>query len=202
MLGMLPNPERRKLSAEDLTQVQTVTTDRLRAMVDDLSRDAWLIGLDWYWHAHKEARSLGQRVGMPTEAVAAVIAVLSPRCSWENNLDDARLMLDDGLDNGFFAFNANVAKAAWILEGVDASSVLGGRKVRAFWRNIANPEGSLDVTLDTHMSDLLDLPNDKYLQRAGVYDAISAAFRIVAEEHAILPHQLQAALWVQKRDDV
>jgi hypothetical protein len=162
--------------------------------------------LDWYFEAHRTAKALGKEHGLSTRSVAGIIAAMSPRCSWENNLDDTRLILESGENNGFFSFEDGVGKALWIIDGEDPDTVLGGRKVRSFWRNIADPDGSLDVTLDSWMGRCLTLPaggrhaEQGYLDRAGVYDAIADGFRTVAADHAVMPHQLQASLWLAERE--
>jgi hypothetical protein len=190
----------------DAGTVTTVTVNRLRKIVDTIDHETWKAGMAWYETANAEARALAAKHGVPSDTVAAIIAALSPRCNWANNLDDTRLLLEDGPDNGFFAFDANVGKADAILNaGFDVDTTLGGRKVRAFWRNIADPYGSLDVTLDSWMGRALDVPADRahgeqsYLDRAGVYDAISNGFRTVADDHGIMPNQLQAAIWLAER---
>jgi hypothetical protein len=193
----------RRLDADTVT---TVTVNRLRKIVDTIDHETWKAGMAWYAKANGEARAMANDHGLGTWETAAIIAVLSPRCSWENNLDDARLLLEHGEDNGFFAFESNVVKALWIIEGVDPDSVLGGRKVRSFWQNIADPYGSLDVTLDSWMGRALGVPatgshaEQGYLDRAGVYDAISEGFRQVAEDHGVMPNQLQAAIWLHERE--
>jgi hypothetical protein len=134
-----------------------------------------------------------------------MIAALSPRNSWEGNVDDCEALLEDD-DAITRAFGPNQHKAEWIKMGSDPDLILGGRKVRAFYRNIAFPHSSLDVTLDSWMGRALGLPSHTnhgeqgYLARAGVYDRLSDGFRIVAEDHAVMPHQLQAAIWLDQRE--
>ena len=205
---MFPNPPRRGLTAEELDQVTTTTTDRLRKMVDRLDRSDWQEGMAWYFEAHSIAQGIGRLYGCGVTKAAGVIATLSPRIAWETNVDEAREIFEYGEDWGYVSLRRNVDKALWLTEPeVDndyAERLISGRKVRAFYRNIRYPATSLDVTLDGWMYDALNLPvtdngNPKYLERRGVYDAISDGFRIVAADHGILPHQLQAAIWLSVR---
>ena len=85
--------------------------------------------------------------------------------------------------------------------------MLGGRKVRSFYRNIAFPTSSHDVTLDTWMLHAL-VPDEYYahlatsysfLSRAGVYDAVSDAIREIADDRGELAHEVQATIWIHVR---
>ena len=185
----------RGLSSEELDTLTTNTVTQLEALTDRLTHDQWIDGMEWYQLAHGLSQRWSQEHKLPFDYVAGIIAALSPRIQWEVNLADAKSILEDGEQASTAAFGPNVVKALWILDGTDPESELGGRKVRSFYRNIADPYASLDVTLDSWMMGLLK-HNPKFLERKGTYDAISEAFRIVAEQHCVLPHQLQAALWI------
>ncbi len=191
-----PDGGGRKLSDRDLAHVSAVVERKLmNAYISDAS---WAEGLRWYQDAHQYARRLADEYDRTVEDMAYVIAVLSPMNRWEQNKLDARSMLDTGTCG---ALPLGVDRAFDIIanrrRGVD---VAGGRKVRAFGANIANPHSSLDVTLDTWMVQFLNI-DINYLQRKGVYDAISAAFRRVAARMGVMPHQLQAAVWIEGRGD-
>ncbi len=185
----------RGLSPEELDTLTSDTVAQLETLTDRLTHDQWADGMEWYQLAHGLSHRWAQEHKLPFDYVAGIIAALSPRTQWEVNLADAKSILEDGEQASTAAFGPNVVKALWILDGTDPESELGGRKVRSFYRNIADPYGSLDVTLDTWMASILGF-KWKFLERKGTYDAISEAFRIVAERHCVLPHQLQAALWI------
>jgi len=195
-----PEAPRRGLTADEITQVESLTTDRLRAMLPRL-RDHWQTGLYWYEDAHRIAQSIGRLFGCSVTTAAGVLAALSPRIGWETNQDESKHVFEYGEDWGYVALRANVDKALDIIDGADPEHRLGGRKVRSFYRNILDPYGSLDVTLDGWMAYVLDLPKGhKYLERRRVYDAIADGFRTVAAEHGIMPHQLQATVWLSVRN--
>ena len=195
-----PTP-RHGLNGDELASVTDTVADRLRSIVDRLDHETWTLGMSWYGNANAYARTLSAEYDVPYEYAAGIIAALSPRVSWADNLKGADSILADGEQASTMALGVNVVKALWIENGSDPDSILGGRKVRSFWRNISQPYSSLDVTLDGHMVNALGLPSHRYLERKGVYDAIADAFRTVAEEHGILPHQLQAAVWIHVRGD-
>lgn len=191
----------RGLDRVELEDITWVVVGKTRSWSYWLTHDEWLEGMSWYERANNRARRLSDQFNVPFAHIAGIIAALSPRISWEDNLKGANSILTDGEQASTMALGANVVKALWIGDGTDPDNILGGRKVRSFWLNISQPHNSLDVTLDNHMVKALDLPSHRYLERKGVYDAISDGFRIVAEEHGILPHQLQAAMWIHVRGE-
>jgi hypothetical protein len=99
------------------------------------------------------------------------------------------------------ALGENILKAERLLDGEDPEDVLGGRKVRSFWRNIYAPSNSLDVTIDSWMLKLLapEAKSYNWLARKGVYDALADGVRDAAEALGCRPHELQAALWIHAR---
>ena len=183
------------LSHDELATLTTNTVAQLETLTDALTHDEWAGGEEWYQLANQLCNEWALDHGLRFDYVAGIIAALSPQIQWEVNLADAQSILKDGERASTAAFGPNVVKALWILDGTDPESELGGRKVRSFYQNIAYPYHSLDVTLDSWMAGMLG-HNPKFLERKGTYDAISDAFRIVAERHCVLPHQLQAALWI------
>ena len=96
-------------------------------LVADPASDAW------YLHANELASTMA-----PAAEAAGVIAALSPMVSWSNNERLARYALLHGRAIGHFP--ANCAKANRIMYGEHPLSVLGGHKVRAFYRCILDPE--------------------------------------------------------------
>lgn len=199
-----PIAPRRKFTPDELAQITSVTVDRLHAMLPDLTAGEWEDGRTWYVAAHGTARGMARLYGCGTSTAAAVIAALSPRIAWETNVDEAHECFVYGDDWGYAALRANVDKALDIIAGSDPEDRLGGRKVRSFYRNIIDPYGSLDVTLDGWMATALDLPlydngNVPILQRKGGYDAVAEGFRLVADELGVMPHQLQATVWLHHR---
>ena len=200
-ISRYPDPPRKALTGEQLQEVTDATVERLHELIGFIDQDTWHEGMTWYFEASRLAHNFGQLFNIGKQHVSAIIAALSPRVNWDANIDDAKLLLETGDEYGYMALGANVSKALWLRDGDNPDKVLGGRKVRSFYRNIYRPTTSLDVTLDAWMMFALDKTLDyKYLERKGTYDAISEGFRIVAGERGIMPHQLQAALWIHVRN--
>lgn len=197
-----------RMSEAQLERLRQDVTVQAASLAADLTSEEWASGIGWYGTAHAEALRLAMQAGVTVHVAAGVIAALSPRMRWVDNLQDARKMLVDG-DRfyGMMALPSNILKAIRIIDGEDPETVLGGRKVRSFYRNILFPVTSLDVTQDVWFLRHV-VPAEwtngytqyaHFLGRKGVYDAIAEAIRDLADDFAVLPHQLQAALWVQAR---
>jgi hypothetical protein len=92
-------------------------------------------------------------------------------------------------------FNANKEKALKVLNKQtpinDIRSVLSGRKVISFYNNILNPSISTTVTVDVWMYRLFNLPSNN-----ASYDLIEGVLSRYALSIGLLPHDLQAILWV------
>ena len=194
-----PVAKSRSLDRVELEDITGIVVEQLCDIIDTLDHETWVEGMAWYERANSYALKLSDKHNVPYAHVAGIIAALSPLVSWEDNLKGAHSILVDGEQASTMALGSNVVKALWISDGSDPDTILGGRKVRSFWLNISQPHNSLDVTLDNHMVRALGLPSHRYLERKGVYDAVSDGFRIVANEHGVMPHQLQAAVWIHVR---
>lgn len=197
-----------KLTTIELGAITDRVAQQATAHAIRLTGDEWRAGCEWYGDAHSQAMALAVESGSTVETASAVIAALSPRLRWEWNVQDAHraLVLGDRY-SGFRALGASILKAGRIADGGDPETVLGGRKVRSFYRNILHPTTSLDVTIDVwflrHVvpRDYLDHYSQwaHFTERLGVYDAVADAIRRVADGFGVLPSQLQAALWIQAR---
>jgi hypothetical protein len=113
-------------------------------------------GANWYGRASDAAQIIGDRYSLPMNAVAGVIAALSPNNKWERNVTDAELLCRAYVLGGHAAadkikvstYGANKIKALRILAGESPLSVLGGLKVRAFYLCIMGDSSS--VCVDGH----------------------------------------------------
>src|SRR5690606_17674341 len=93
-------------------------------------------GLAWYEEARQLARDLDP--DNPSRA-AAVIAALSPRESWTNNVRLATMAYADR-EQRLPTLQVNARKARAIMAGADPRDILTGKKTRNFWQNIAGDE--------------------------------------------------------------
>lgn len=158
-------------------------------------------GIDWYRNAHNEALLLDPG---NVRRAAGVIAALSPRVSWDNNLRLARKAYEHGEASGTLGVSCRAANA--ILAGNDPSVVLRGPKVSAFFTLIANPDDPSVVCVDRHAIDiaigrrLTDAERSVYeLNRRGLYEVFAACYRRAAKRLGVLPAWVQAATWVSWR---
>lgn len=166
-------------------------------------------GLDWYPTAHNWCEHTASEYNVTFYQVAGIVAALSPRNYWDQNLTDARQVLELGADAKPRTFRANLEKALRILscEG-DYDSVLenlgSGPKVRAFYKCIVNPDDEHEVCVDSWAKRVhLDQPYSKKVQvRDKEYSEIAEEYRQVADQAGLLPQQVQAICWVAIRNVV
>ena len=184
---------------DELQEVRDITEQTLRHLVDRVDHETWQQGMVWYQNAHAYARQIGEQYGYSIDQTAWALALLSPQNRWAQNKADLVELIETG-DCG--ALPLGTGRAALTLSGeAVGEEIAGGNKVRAFGHNIRYPHNSADVTLDTWMISALGITDARYLERRGIYHAISDAFRKVAEDHGIMPHQLQATLWIHTRGE-
>jgi hypothetical protein len=174
-------------------------------------------GKEWYNRAHRLAvqfihayqpLTLGQAIG--------VIAALSPNNKWYRNCSDAEAMIKlwhqgcDPRHAKVCTYSANKDKAARILESTDVEaieSILGGRKVTAFYRSILGHRDS--VCVDGHayavwIGERITTTATPSIGKA-LYEAIARSYCLVADRsfelcgHVLTPAQVQAITWVTYR---
>lgn len=110
-------------------------TRRILRWYDRATPEQVAEGATWYCDARTFAADLASRHGHSVEQVAALIAVLSPQCTWPQNMRAATDACDRHANSdrtlpGYTGYGANVAKAFRVLDGdLDA---LKGPKVEAF----------------------------------------------------------------------
>lgn len=159
-------------------------------------------GMFWYPTAHTFATGLATKHGITVAQAAGIVAALSPQVSWERNLVLAETLCELRTAK---TLGASVYKALAILDGADPLDVLGGPKVRAFYACILEPNTALTVCIDRHAYDVAvgQVTGDKArgsLERVGEYGRIADAYRTVANEFGVMPHQVQAVTWVSWRN--
>lgn len=158
-------------------------------------------GLVWYREAHELAQSIAQANNLTVDAVAGIIAALSPSVAWEDNIDVARELIHTGQIRTYGGYRANVRKAERILAGEAPDDVLGGNKVRSFWRLIRDGGNDTDVVVDAHAASVAD--GKHYLWRQGPvlrslkqYGFRADAYRKAAKRLGVAPHVVQASTWL------
>ncbi len=162
--------------------------------------------VSWYQNANAMLLELCFELDVDLQTLCGVVAVLSPSLRWEKNIKQAIAVVTDyhnGVTGSYMAYAANVNKAIRILDGESVLSVLGGKKVRAFFHNLLYCDISLGyVTIDRHICNILVNGRKANVSKSGdyvptpkAYDIMQNAFVSVAQEYGILPHCLQSAVW-------
>jgi len=157
-------------------------------------------GAQWYGEGENFIRSLAAQTGRDIETVAAVVAHLSPRTTWQRNLFGATMLLTTGTAPTCIA--ANVERARKALDSADPRSTFGkgAPKTRRFMANLL---GERDVvTVDVWAARVALGPRDdaeQCLSRVGVYDAIERAYIIAAQRLGVDPVTVQATTWIVAR---
>jgi hypothetical protein len=158
-------------------------------------------GIDWYQHAHTLARVLAGQHGITVDQAAGVLAALSPQLSWPRNVAYAEQFLATG---DAPVLGRSKRAAARIVAGEAPLSVPSGPKVRAFFSNIADPDGLDAVTVDRHAHDVA--VGQRYgdarrplLGRQGGYELLASAFRLAAAKVGLHPSAVQAITWLAWR---
>lgn len=148
---------------------------------------------DWYYRAHNECQTLADSHGIDTAAAAGIVAALSPRLPWAININEAYKVIV-GRDSR--ALGASIAKARRILSGESPDSVLGGLKVRSFYRNLIDPRDDYHVTIDIWAVRAWygDLKYNKGIT-ARQYETIAADYRALARLYNMRPSEIQAVVW-------
>ena len=153
------------------------------------------MGLSWYNRAYNECLLLSQVFELPLSKVVGAVSALSPNNKWNRNLFDTWNFLDKpSLKTKVCTFIGQRKKALAILEsdGSDDSilAILKGNKTCNFYQNILYHKTSDVVTVDTWAYRSVDVkPSVKN------FKIVEQAYKEVANDLNLRPHQLQAVVW-------
>ena len=165
---------------------------------------------DWYQHNHSyccrscllcNAQPKVRDIQLKT--FIGVVAALSPACSWENNIVQAISLFKSHEPDKliYTTYGANVRKAIKIKQGMEPLNILGGYKVRAFYKNLLEPEKNNRVCIDTHILNMLhdriltDKEKKVFFQTSR-YQLIEQLLISEAGKYGMKGHELQAVLWI------
>lgn len=168
-------------------------------------------GLSWYGTVAAQvcedvrtAALAANRDVLTFNQAAGILAALSPATGWGDNCAGA---IEFAVTGNMFAqtplFNS---RAAAIRDGANPLDVLGGRKVRSFYRNISDPTNPGPVTVDRHAISLVfGFPlSERQLKplagNVGGYQICAGAYRSAARYLGLLPNQVQAVTWLAWRN--
>ena len=152
-------------------------------------------GATWYKKSQRMVDTLAHRHGLQAYQVAGIVAALSPRVTWKINCRDAVAICKHGSSARVSGTHANVRKAIAIVNGMHPEDVLGGNKVKAFYRCIL---GQDDIVIDTWMVKAAERDNNKPLTD-NQYGELSQTLRIVASIVQLPVSTVQASIWLKVR---
>lgn len=157
----------------------------------------------WYRQAHSLARLLAQVARSSVSQAAGVLAALSPLNRWEDNVSDAFGMAKYGALSPCRTTHPNRVKAALILQGHEAGEVLSGRKVRAFWRNIADPWSAVEVPVDRHVYRVAMgwhvAPRDAAPRSDEEYSEVERAYGVAGAQAGLTAASTASVAWLIAR---
>lgn len=172
-------------------------------------------GMDFYPGAYGLCRLFSSIYSLPISHVAGIYAALSPMNTWDTNvanvLDTLRherqsLLTDYPDPLSVNTTNINRDKALEIARGADPLAVLRGRKVRAFYNCIANPDDtSIAPAIDRHLINLAlgTIPTKNEQSRLAsnpsIYSKVEAAYLSLGRREGIGNRLASIAWFVQRR---
>lgn len=173
---------------------------RILAAYDRATDAERTAGAEWYPTAHRIAQSLP---GVETVITGAgILAALSPQLSWADNVAGARNLCETGSALPA-ALTLHCDRASVIRNGAAPLSVLGGRKVRSFYRNILEPHRAGAVTIDRHALAIASPHSSgRVLERAGGYAYVAGCYRTAARSLSLLSQEVQAITWLCHRREL
>jgi hypothetical protein len=157
-------------------------------------------GKTWYQQAHEMASEIGKG---DVKRGAGVIAALSPKSSWTENVRMAREVSKTGSTRGYVS-QAEVGRARRIMEGEDPETILPmEKKTGHFYKNILEPENPSYVTVDRHAHDIAIGQawggRERQLE-GGRYNTFVNAHLQAAHRLGEIPSRVQATAWVRWRN--
>tara|TARA_R110000868_G_scaffold392714_2_gene663500 strand:- start:703 stop:1329 length:627 start_codon:yes stop_codon:yes gene_type:complete len=161
---------------------------------------------NWYYTANELAISLATKYNVTTLQASGVIAALSPLKSWDEN----KRIAEGYLKNGEASHTGAMITKADDIVGYNGTMTeefilvtLNGNKIQNFFLNIAFPGVALGVTIDRHAVSVAvgEVLPDSMLRSITdkQYAFFEDAYRIAANKVGILPHEIQAVVWVKWR---
>jgi hypothetical protein len=178
----------------------------------------------WYHTAHDLVGQRADAAGIDKATFAGMVAATSPRALWQSktgryvNIEFAEKAaahakanpgksgreVADGLAKPGM-LRQSLASAIDIHNGKPVEEVLKGPKIRSFYNNLVDPDGTTHVTIDTHMVRAMlgdHNADDKAVAKFATgkkYSWSADRTRAVAKANGISPAEAQAAIWEQWR---
>jgi hypothetical protein len=172
--------------------------EKILKTISTLDQTNYQASLDWYFILHDYAKNLAERNNLTVMQAAGIISALSPMVMFTTNLRDAERFCATRSIANLATYKSQRMKALRILGAKtekEILEILGGNKTKAFFLNIYKPKTSMDCTIDRWMVEFFGYKN---LTPKRYKDA-SQEIQKVAYEMGLMPHQVQALLWVGMR---
>ena len=157
---------------------------------------------DWYFRVNEYCQTISETYNVPLIKVAGIMSALSPKNTFASNVKSLEAFIRTKGNCKVSTYNGQKIKALTILNSPDSitidevKKILGGLKTMAFFDNMLRPETSQDVTIDLWMIRHFDIKGSLTPKR---YKDASNKIKDLAKELNLLPHQVQAKLWVDIR---
>jgi hypothetical protein len=157
---------------------------------------------DWYFRVNEYCLTLSETYNVPLIKVAGIMSALSPNNTFASNVKSLEAFLRTKGNCKVSTYGSQKSKALAIYNSSDSitidevKAILGGLKTQAFFDNILRPETSQDVTIDLWMIRHFGIKGSLTPKR---YKDASNKIKDLAKSLNLLPHQVQAKLWVDIR---
>lgn len=194
---------RKPLYSKDLKPRIKEFADRIIDLYELSNDDERREGQTWYDRCLAFVQALADNHDRTVADVAAVLAVLSPSTTLEQNIIDTINVLAGNDEAKVGTYGPQHQKALAVRDlGFTPDEVLGKNKTAAFWSNIVNPQTAGRVTVDRHAARVATgwtMTADEsyyYVNTPAKYSVLETAYRLAADRLDLLPHQLQAITWI------
>lgn len=163
-------------------------------------------GLAFYPGAHGLCRLFAlSHPPLTVRHIAGMYAALSPMNTWDTNVSNILDLLRDWSAASVNTTDNNFHKALRIRCGEDPEKVLWGRKVRAFFRAIADPEDQ-SIAIDRHLINLaMGLSSPTKREQADmahddtIYSRIESVYQSLGQREGLGNRLASIAWFVQRR---
>ena len=164
---------------------------------------------NWYFEINDYCKTLSEVYNVPLIKVAGILSALSPNNTVRSNVISLEKFLRTNGNCKVTTFDGQKSKALSILNADDnitvdqVKNILGskkdsGLKTKAFFDNIFRPESSQEVTIDLWMIRWAKIEGSLTPKR---YRDTAQKVKDLAKKIGVLPHQLQAKIWVDIRGE-
>lgn len=191
------------------------STGHLDALWQQTTKTDRLEGLLAYRRYHRVLRTFAEHYGFGIVPTVEVFAAVSPNNDYHGNLRSLASVLDAvnrglGPDGNYTVSTyKSCARRAYTYATGEVSflDTVRGEKIRAFRHNLLYPRTSKQVTVDGHMYAAWLGDSDMTMKEAALafgrstvrYQRVADAITRLARRYRMLPHQMQATLWIARK---